>query len=126
MTGIKFTKTHEWVKIEGDIAVIGITDPAQSELGDIVFVELRSAGDKIKSKDQFVTVESTKAAAEVYTPVSGEVVEINSELTDKPQLINESPYDKGWIAKVKMSDTNEISELMDEDSYNKFVEEESK
>ena len=125
MPDMKFTKTHEWVKVEEGIATVGITDHAQSELGDIVFVELPSVGDKVKSKEQFVTVESTKAAAEVYAPVSGEITEINSELTGNPQFINEDPYGKGWIAKIRMDNPDETSELMDEDSYNSFIAKES-
>jgi len=126
MAEIKFTKTHEWVKIEAEIATAGITKHAQSELGDIVFVELPFVGNKVTKGKQFATIESTKAAAEIYAPVSGEITEINSGLTDRPQLVNESPYDKGWIAKIKINNTQELSQLMDEASYNNFIEKENK
>ncbi len=126
MADIKFTKTHEWVKIENSIAIVGITDYAQSELGDIVFVELPSLGNKIAKNMPCATVESTKAASEVYAPLSGEVIEINSELNNNPQLINESPYDKGWLFKIKIANREEISQLMDKDIYKEFVEKESR
>jgi len=125
MAEVKFTKTHEWVKIEGEIATVGITNHAQSELGDIVFVELPSAGDKVKSKEQLATIESTKAAAEVYAPISGEITEINSELSQNPQFINEDPYGKGWMVKIKIDNAGDIPELMDEASYNNFIEKET-
>ena len=122
---MKFTKTHEWIRIEGETATVGITGHAQSELGDVVFVELPSAGDKVKSKEQFATIESTKAAAEIYAPVSGEVTEINSELSTNPQFINEDPYGKGWMVRIKIDNTDEVSELMDETTYNSFIEKET-
>ena len=125
MPDIKFTKTHEWIKVEEDIVSVGITDHAQSELGDIVFVELPSKGDKVKSKEQFATVESTKAAAEVYAPVSGEIVEVNSELSQNPQFINEDPYGKGWMVKIKVENSSDLSGLMDKEAYNKFIESET-
>ncbi|OPX28627.1 MAG: glycine cleavage system protein H [Candidatus Omnitrophica bacterium 4484_171] len=125
MAEVKFTKTHEWVKIEGEIATVGITNHAQSELGDIVFVELPSAGDKVKSKEQLATIESTKAAAEVYAPISGEITEINSELSQNPQFINEDPYGKGWMVKIKIDNAGDIPEFMDEASYNNFIEKET-
>ena len=125
MPDIKFTKTHEWIKVEEDIVSVGITDHAQSELGDIVFVELPSKGDKVKSKEQFATVESTKAAAEVYAPVSGEIVEVNSELAQNPQFINEDPYGKGWMVKIKVENSSDLSGLMDKEAYNKFIESET-
>jgi len=125
MEKMKFTKTHEWIRIEGETATVGITGHAQSELGDVVFVELPSAGDKVKSKEQFATIESTKAAAEIYAPVSGEVTEINSELSTNPQFINEDPYGKGWMVRIKIDNTDEVSELMDETTYNSFIEKET-
>ena len=125
MDEVKFTKTHEWVRIEEEIATVGITGHAQSELGDIVFVELPSIGNKINDREQLATVESTKAAAEVYAPVSGEIIEINSELAQNPQFINEDPYGKGWMVKIKIENADDIPELMDETAYNSFVEKEA-
>lgn len=123
---VKFTKTHEWVKIENNEAIVGITDYAQSELGDIVFVELPATGSKILRESRLATLESTKAAAEVYAPLSGEVVEVNKELENSPQLVNEEPLGKGWIAKLKITEPKEISFLWDEETYKNFLEQEKK
>ena len=123
MSEFKFTKSHEWAKIEGDTATIGITDYAQSQLGDIVFIELLKVGEKIKQSSQIGTIESTKAASELYTPISGEVIQVNGELVSNPQWINESPFDKGWIAKVKIENQTELDKLMDESVYKEFIEE---
>mgnify|MGYP000274073127 CR=1 FL=1 len=125
MGEIKFTKTHEWARINNDIATAGITDHAQSELGDIVFVELPSVGDEVTQNSQCATVESTKAASEVYAPLSGKIDEINEELVNNPQLINESPFDKGWMFKIKIKDRTELDNLMDEATYKEFIEKES-
>ena len=126
MAEVKFTKTHEWIKIEQDLATIGITDYAQKELGDIVFVELPDSGDNISKGKTFATVESTKAAAEIYAPLSGEVSEINDVLSDSPQLLNESPRDGGWMIKVTIGDSSELEGLMDEAGYNSFIAGEGK
>ncbi|MFH1768929.1 MAG: glycine cleavage system protein GcvH [Candidatus Omnitrophota bacterium] len=126
MEELKFTKTHEWVKIEADIVVIGITDYAQRELGDIVFVELPLKGDKLIQGRQFATVESTKAAAEIYAPLTGEVVEINGNLAAAPQLINESPLDKGWMVKIRLEDSGQPADLLTESEYREFIDKESK
>jgi glycine cleavage system H protein len=118
---IKFSKTHEWAKIEGNIAIVGISDHAQHELGDVVFVELPKIGAKVKQASLLTTVESTKAAAEVYAPLSGEVIEVNKSLSSGPQLVNESPYEKGWIVKIKIADPKESGNLMDEPAYKEFL-----
>ena len=125
MTDSKFTKSHEWVKLQGDIATIGITDYAQSQLGDIVFIELPSPGDRIKKSSQFGTIESTKAASELYAPISGEVIQINKDLINNPQWINESASDKGWMAKVKLEDSTELDSLLSEDVYKELVDKET-
>lgn len=125
MANLKFSKTHEWAKIENDIAVIGISEYAQKSLGDIVFVDLPKVGVKIKQSSQFGTIESTKAASEVYTPLSGEVIEINKDLINSPQWINEDPFGKGWMAKIKIEDSKEIDRLMDEKAYKDFVAKEA-
>lgn len=122
MAELKFTKSHEWVKIEGDTAVVGITEHAQKELGDIVYIELPKKGDSIKQSAQFGTIESTKAASELYVPLSGKVIEINNELVNHPDWINESPFEKGWMIKIKIDSSDEIFSLMDEAEYKKFVE----
>jgi len=122
MSELKFTKSHEWIRIEGDTVTTGITDYAQSQLGDIVFIELPKVGERIKQSSQIGTIESTKAASELYAPVSGEVVQVNSDLVKNPKWINESPFDKGWIAKVKIENQTEVDNLMDENAYKEFVE----
>jgi len=126
MAELKFTKSHEWVRIEGSIAMVGITDYAQSQLGDIVFIELPKVGQSLKKSSQLGTIESTKAASELYAPISGEITQINSDLINNPQWINESALDKGWIAKVKPEDPAELDSLLDESAYRELVEKESK
>ena len=118
---LKYTKEHEWVRIEGDIATLGITDHAQEALGDIVFVELPEVGRKLAAGEAFAVVESVKAVSDVYAPVGGEVIEVNSALENAPEQVNGEPYGNGWIAKVKMS--GESVELMDEAAYATFLEE---
>ncbi len=123
---VKFTKSHEWIRIEENTATIGITDYAQKELGDIVFVELPEAGDNLIQGQQFATIESTKAAAEVYAPLSGEVLELNAALSDNPQLVNESPQSQGWMVKVRIRDVSQLQSLLDEDAYKDFIGKENK
>ena len=118
---LKYTKDHEWVKLEGNEAVIGITDHAQSELGDITFVDLPKIGTKVKQSDGIATIESVKAASDVYSPVSGEVMAVNKDLNDKPENINSSPYVDGWICKIAVSDADETGNLMDEAGYTAFL-----
>ncbi len=118
-----YTKEHEWVKIEGDIAIVGITDYAQEQLGDIVYVELPEVGKNVKQMEAVATIEAVKTAADVYSPLSGEVVEVNKELENKPELINQDPYGKGWIFKLKVLNPDEVNNLMKGEEYKKFVEE---
>jgi glycine cleavage system H protein len=116
-TNLCYAKTHEWVRVEGDTAVVGITDHAQHELTDIVYIEPPDIGDTIVAGKECAVVESVKAASDIYAPVSGEVTEINTALADHPELINKDPYGKGWIFKVKMTDTEEVDDLLDPDEY---------
>ncbi|MDD5070964.1 MAG: glycine cleavage system protein GcvH [Candidatus Omnitrophica bacterium] len=122
---IKYSKSHEWAKIDGDTAEIGITDYAQSQLGDIVFVETSVLGDTVNQGDTLGTIESTKAASEIFSPLSGEVIAVNDQVETSPQLINESAMDKGWLVKIKISNPNDLDNLMDQDQYKKFVESEA-
>ncbi|MES2281838.1 MAG: glycine cleavage system protein GcvH [Pseudomonadota bacterium] len=117
---IKYTEDHEWLKIEGDIATVGITVHAQDALGDVVFVDLPAVGATLAQKETAGVVESVKAAADVYMPVSGEVTEVNEALRDDPSLANSDPLGAGWFFKVKLSDTSQLAALMDETSYNSF------
>jgi glycine cleavage system H protein len=115
---LKYSKTDEWVRVNGDQAVIGITDYAQDQLGDIVYVELPwDAGQSVKQEEKFGDIESVKATSELISPISGEVVKVNEELKDRPELINDSPYDDGWMLVVKMSNPSELDSLMDADQY---------
>ena len=116
-----YSEEHEWVKKEGDKVRIGITDFAQSELGDIVFVELPEVGDEIEVDDSFGSVESVKTVSELYAPVSGTVVEVNEELEDSPELVNESPYEGAWMIKVELSDESEVETLMDAAAYDEMT-----
>jgi glycine cleavage system H protein len=121
---LKYTKEHEWVRVEGDTVVIGITDYAQDALGEIVYIELPSEGDEITKGDPFGSVESTKSVSELYAPVSGEVVEVNEALLDSPETINEDPYGEGWMIKVKPYDLAELDDLMDSEEYADYIESE--
>ena len=125
MSILEFSKTHEWAKIDKDTALIGISEYAQKSLGDIVFIELPKVKDMLKQAAQFGTIESTKAASELYSPLSGEVLEINKDLINNPQWVNESPQDKGWMIKIKIGNNNELSNLMDEAAYKEFVAKEA-
>jgi glycine cleavage system H protein len=118
---LKYTKDHEWAKIEGDVATIGITDYAQSELGDIVYIELPEEGLKTSQSESFGTIEAVKAVSDMFAPLSGEVVEVNSKLADNPELINEDPYGKGWIIKIKFSDNSEVDGLLDKSAYEELI-----
>ncbi|RLB73772.1 MAG: glycine cleavage system protein GcvH [Deltaproteobacteria bacterium] len=119
---LKYTEEHEWVLVEDDIVTIGVTDFAQDQLGDIVFVELPEVGDTLEEGDTFGVVESVKAVSDVYAPVSGEVVEINEALPDEPEALNNSPYDEGWMIKMKLTDSGALADLMDVAAYQAFVE----
>ncbi|MBI5971866.1 glycine cleavage system protein GcvH [Staphylococcus devriesei] len=117
----KYSKEHEWVKVEGNTATIGITEYAQGELGDIVFVELPDVDDEINEGDTFGSVESVKTVSELYAPVSGKVVETNDELEDSPEFVNESPYEKAWMVKVELSDESQLDELLSADQYKEMI-----
>ena len=118
----KFTKEHEWVKVEDDVAAMGITDYAQHELGDVVYVELPTVGDSFAKGDAIGNIESVKAVSDVYAPLSGEIVEINENLEDKPESINQDPYGEGWIVKIKLDDAAELDELMSDEDYQKMLD----
>lgn len=119
----KYTEEHEWVLVEDEIVTIGITDFAQDALGDIVFVELPEVGAKIEAGKPFGVVESVKAVSDVYAPISGEVVEINEELPDTPELLNTSPYEDAWMIKIRPSDPSQLEDLMSAEEYQEFIEE---
>src|SRR5277367_1368707 len=121
MSPARYTKDHEYIVVEGDIGTIGVSDHAQAQLGDVVFVELPAVGDKFAKGAQAAVVESVKAASEVFAPVSGEVIAVNKELESEPSLINEDAMGKGWIAKIKLTDPAEVSGLMDEAAYQDFL-----
>ena len=123
MSNIKFSKEHEWIKLEGDTATIGITKHAAEMLGDIVFVELPEKGSSVKKDGNAGVVESTKAASDVYTPVSGEVIECNQTIVDDPSKINLDPENQAWFFKLKIKDNSEMNSLMNKEEYNKFVKE---
>ncbi len=125
MSELKFAKSHEWARVDDGIITVGITDYAQKELGDIVFVELPKVGDSVKQGSAFGTIESTKTASELYALVSGEVVEVNSELANNPQWVNEDPMGRGWMIAVKITDSNELNSLLDEAAYQKLIEREA-
>ena len=118
---LKYTKDHEWISIDGDIATVGITDFAQSELGDIVYVEVDTIDENLNKDDVFGTVEAVKTVSDLFIPVSGEILEFNESLNDNPELINESPYDEGWIIKMKVEDSGQLRELLDSKSYSEII-----
>ncbi|HEG7231732.1 TPA: glycine cleavage system protein GcvH [Staphylococcus aureus] len=118
---LKYSKEHEWVKVEGNVATIGITEYAQSELGDIVFVELPETDDEINEGDTFGSVESVKTVSELYAPISGKVVEVNEELEDSPEFVNESPYEKTWMVKVEISDESQLEALLTAEKYSEMI-----
>lgn len=119
---LMYTKEHEWVSIDGETAIMGITDYAQSALGDITFVELPNVGVEVEQFEQIASVESVKAASDIFSPLSGKVVEVNSDLQSSPELINKSCYENGWLVKVKVADVDEQSNLMSASEYQKFLE----
>ena len=122
---LKYTREHEWARKKGTQLVIGITDFAQDQLGDVVFVELPEVGDQVKKGESFGVVESTKAVSELFSPVSGKVVEVNDPLADAPETINEDPYEEGWMIRVEFSNPKDTDALMDAAAYKKFLEEET-
>jgi len=117
-----YTKDHEWLKIDGDEARVGITDFAQKQLGDVVYVELPQSGVQLEFHQSFGVIESVKAVSDIYSPVSGEVIEINQELNDSPELVNEDPHNKGWIILIKIKDESELDKLMSASEYENFLE----
>mgnify|MGYP001306808177 FL=1 len=119
----RYTKTHEWVLVEGDVATLGLTDHAQQELGDITYLELPESGDAVASGEAFGVVESVKAASDVYSPIDGEVLERNDDAVEGPEVINQSPYDGAWLIKVKMSDPTQVEALMDPKTYDEYADE---
>jgi glycine cleavage system H protein len=121
--GLKYTPEHEWAKVEGDIVTVGITDWAQEQLSDVVYVELPTAGTVLKQMDAFGVVEAVKTVSDLYAPISGEIVEVNDALSDDPALINQSPYEEGWIMKIRLSDPQELETLLDAEGYQALVEE---
>lgn len=120
---LKYTSEHEWFRIEGNKGRVGVTDFAQRELGDVVFVDLPEVGEVVGANEAFGTVESVKAVSDLYAPISGEVLEINADLEDKPELVNEDPYGKGWMLLIRMDEASNLSTLMDAEAYEKFLEE---
>lgn len=121
---LRYSEEHEWVKVEGEKVRVGITDHAQSELGDIVFVELPEVGDEVEADEPFGSVESVKTVSELYAPVSGKVVEVNEDLDDSPEFVNESPYEKAWMIVVEPSDKSQLDELMTAEEYEAMIQDE--
>jgi glycine cleavage system H protein len=121
-TDLKYTSNHEWIKDNGDgTGTLGITDFAQSELGDVVFVELEHAGSEVKKEARFGTIEAVKTVSDLFAPVTGEITEINDQLEEEPELVNDDPYDKGWMIKITISDASELDELMDAEEYEEVI-----
>ena len=119
---LKYTKDHEWIILDGDIATVGITDFAQRELGDIVYVEVESVGEILKSDEVFGTVEAVKTVSDLFLPVSGEIIEFNENLDDKPELVNSDPYGEGWMIKLKISDINDMNLLLTAEEYSELTQ----
>ena len=120
-TDVKYTKDHEWIRVDGDVAYVGITDYAQSELGEIVYGDITTEGETVGKEEVFGTIEAVKTVSDLFMPVSGEVLEVNPELEDAPQLVNEDAYGKGWIIKISVSDPAELDDLLDADAYEKTI-----
>jgi glycine cleavage system H protein len=119
--GLKYTKDHEWIKVEGDEAIVGITDFAQGELGDIVFLEIETVGETLVKGDVFGTIEAVKTVSDMFMPVSGEVVEANSKIEEEPEVVNKDPYGDGWMIRIKMSNTEELNELLEVGAYQGLI-----
>ena len=120
-TNLKYTKDHEWLRTEGETGYVGVTDFAQGELGDIVFVEIETVGETLKKEEVFGTIEAVKTVSDMFMPVGGEILEVNPVIEDAPDLINKDPYGKGWIVKIKISDQSEINSLLSPESYSSLV-----
>ncbi len=119
--GLKYAKTHEWLKVKGNIGVIGISDHAQSELTDVVYVELPKVEKEVKKNEELCVVESVKSVSEIYAPISGKIIKVNEKLEDTPELVNKSPYDEGWLVEIEIKNTQEINDLLDSESYKKIL-----
>ncbi|MFW5773420.1 MAG: glycine cleavage system protein GcvH [Tangfeifania sp.] len=119
---LKYTEDHEWVRVEGDTVTVGVTDFAQGELGDVVFVEIETEGEELDKGETFGTVEAVKTVSDLFMPVGGEVSEVNEELADEPELVNKDPYGKGWMVKIKIADSSELEDLMSAEDYQKMIE----
>lgn len=119
---LKYTKDHEWIKIDGDIATVGITDFAQSELGDIVYVEVETLDEELDKEEVFGTVEAVKTVSDLFMPLSGKVMEFNESLEDEPEMVNDNPYEEGWIVKIKVDSPDEVSELLSSEDYKSHIE----
>jgi len=119
---LKYTNDHEWIRVEDDTAYVGITDYAQKELGDIVFIEVETEGESLEKGDTFGTIEAVKTVSDLYMPLSGEVLEFNEELEDQPELVNKDPYDNGWIVKLKIADKAQLEDLLEAEDYKKQIE----
>ena len=122
MSDLRYTKEHEWIRVDGDVGTVGISNFAQEQLGDVVFVDLPEIGKAMASGDEAAVIESVKAASELYAPVSGEVIEVNSALNDAPELVNSDPTGEGWFIKIRLSKADEVQALMDEAAYTVFAE----
>jgi glycine cleavage system H protein len=118
---LKYTKDHEWLKLEGETAIVGITDFAQNELGDIVFIEVETIGENLDKEETFGTIEAVKTVSDMFMPVAGEIIEYNEHLTEKPETVNKDPYGDGWIVKIKISDPDQVRELLTSDQYRELV-----
>ncbi len=118
---LKYTKDHEWVRVDGDEAVVGITDFAQGELGDIVFVEVETEGETLDKEETFGSVEAVKTVSDLFMPIGGEILEFNEEVESNPEIVNEDPYGKGWVVKIKIGDSSELDDLLDADAYAEIV-----
>lgn len=118
---LKYTKDHEWIRVEGNTGWIGITEYAQGELGDVVFVELPAVGSKLETGKSFGTIEAVKAVSDLYAPVAGEVTELNKEVQDSPELVNKEPYERGWMIKITIANPGEVNSLLDAESYRKLI-----
>ncbi len=119
---LKYTEDHEWVKVDGDTAVVGITDYAQNELGDVVFIEIETEGEELEKGETFGTVEAVKTVSDLFMPLGGTVSEVNQALADEPELVNKDPYGEGWMIKISISDSEEVKNLMSADDYKKMIE----
>ncbi|MDD4031519.1 MAG: glycine cleavage system protein GcvH [Bacteroidales bacterium] len=118
---LKYTEDHEWLRLEGEEAIVGITDFAQGELGDVVFIEIETEGEELSKGDIFGTVEAVKTVSDLFMPVGGKVIEVNEALNDKPELVNKDPYGKGWMIRIKITDSKEVDNLLSADDYKKMV-----